>query len=262
MFVVAAEIRQVTADILDSSNLTISSRDITQLAQGSGEHWSFSWDWNLTTLQLADDNSPVMDANGGPVPGLLYLNPATAPVHVAVTFDPTGRISSITGSNIAYYVSEIAYRSLNLPTDYETMLANETARRQFIKIELGKSMIQFLNVVDGRLFPSGSNHTLQGTLNSLEPHAIRTSVSPGRYELRVRVENAVDAIQMFGEYFNVTAPVTTRLNVTSASDPMPKTAANGSIAGPSEKPAKKSDAPGFILVLVAIFLMAQLMRKS
>jgi len=71
---------------------------------------------------------------------------------VVVTFDSQGRISSITDSNQAYYVSEIAYRRLNLSTDYETMLANETARKQFIKIELGKSMIQFLNVVDGRLF--------------------------------------------------------------------------------------------------------------
>jgi len=65
------------------------------------------------------------------------------------------------------------------------------------------------------------------------------SVPPGRYELRVRVENAVDAIQMFGEYFNVTAPVTTRLNATNASDSMPQAAANKSIVGPGETPAKK-----------------------
>ncbi len=262
MVVAAAEIRQVTADILNSSNMTISSRDITQLAQGSGEHWSFSWDWNLTALKLADDGSMVLDANGGPVPGLLYLNSASAPVQVVVTFDPTGRISSITGSNLAYYVSEIAYKRLNLPTDYETMLANETARKQFIKIELGKSMIRFLNVVDGRLFFGGSNHTLQGTLKSLEPHAVRVSVPPGRYELRVRVENAVDAIQMFGEYFNVTAPITTRLNATNASDTMPEAAANKSVTRPGEKPVRKSDAPGIFIVLATIFLMALLRRKS
>ncbi len=84
------------------------------------------------------------------------------------------------------------------------MLTNETARHQFIRIEPGKSIIQFINVVDGKLAPSGTNHTLQGTFASLEPRAKSTKVPPGRYELRVRVENAVDAIQMFGEYFNVT----------------------------------------------------------
>jgi len=51
-----------------------------------------------------------------------------------------------------------------------------------------------------------SNHTLEGTVEALEPHALRVAARPGRYELRVRVENAVDAIQVFGEFFNVTPP--------------------------------------------------------
>ena len=52
---------------------------------------------------------------------------------------------------------------------------------------------------------SGINHTLQGTLEDLEPHAIVVGAKPGRYELRVRVENAVNAIQAAsGDFFNVT----------------------------------------------------------
>jgi hypothetical protein len=38
----------------------------------------------------------------------------------------------------------------------------------------------------------------------LEPHAVVRDAKPGRYELRVRVENAVNAIQVFGEFLNVT----------------------------------------------------------
>ena len=84
------------------------------------------------------------------------------------------------------------------------MLANDTARKQFIKIEPGKSILQFLDVINGRLVPSGINHTLQGNLEAIEPHIIVVGAKPGRYELRVRVENAVNAIQTFGEFFNVT----------------------------------------------------------
>ncbi|MFA6373867.1 MAG: hypothetical protein WCW68_14710, partial [Methanothrix sp.] len=67
-----------------------------------------------------------------------------------------------------------------------------------------KSILQFLDIVNGRLAPSGINHTLQGNLEALEPHAVVVGAKPGRYELRARVENAVNAIQTFGEYINVT----------------------------------------------------------
>jgi hypothetical protein len=84
------------------------------------------------------------------------------------------------------------------------MLANETARERFLKIEPGRSILQFYDVINGKFVPSGINHTLQGTLAVLEPHAVVRNANPGRYELRVRVENAVNAIQAFGEFFNVT----------------------------------------------------------
>ena len=61
-----------------------------------------------------------------------------------------------------------------------------------------------MDVVNGRVVPSGINHTLKGTLEALEPHAVAVGAKPGRYELRLRVENAVNTIQVFGEFFNVT----------------------------------------------------------
>ncbi|MCX6670166.1 MAG: S-layer protein domain-containing protein [Methanothrix sp.] len=231
MVVRAAEIRLVTADILDSSNRTVSSRDITGLGQGSGELWSFSWRWNATTLQLGDDKSPVLDAGNGPVPGQLYLSPSLSPVQVGVKFDPAGRIASIVKGKNYYYVSRSEYGNLNAAMDYDTMLANETARRQFIRIELGKSVLRFFDIIDGRLVLGSSNHTLEGTLEALEPHALGVAARPDRYELRVRVENAVDAIQVFGEFFNVTPPEVRGVSLGSA-----EVAAKDTVSIPLEVP--------------------------
>jgi len=96
---------------------------------------------------------------------------------------------------------------MNVGMDYDAMFANETARERFLKIESGKSILQFYDVIDNKLIPSKINHTLQGTLAVLEPHAVVRDAKPGRYELRVRVENAVNAIQVFGEFINVTPSV-------------------------------------------------------
>ena len=204
MVVKAAEIRKVTADILDSSNRTVFSRDITRLAQGSGDLWGFAWGWNATTMQLGDDKSPVLDASGSPVPGLLYLSSSTPAQQVGVIFDSTGRIGAILDSKAIYYVSRGEYKKLNNSIDYDVMLANDTTRNQFLKIEPGKSVLQFLDVINGKLAPTGVNHTLQGNLETIEPHVVVVGARSGRYELRVRVENVINAIQTFGEFFNVT----------------------------------------------------------
>ena len=204
IIVKAAEIRQVLVSILDSSNRTVFSRDITGIGKGSGDLWGFAWKWNATTLQLSDDRSPVLDASGSPVPGLLYLSPSTPAQQVGVLFDSMGRIGAISDSTSTYYVSRGEYKRLNSSLDYDAMLANNTARMQFIKIEPGKSILQFLDVVNSRLAPSGINHTLQGNLEAIEPHAIMVGAQPGRYELQVRVENAVNAIWATNEFINVT----------------------------------------------------------
>ena len=204
LVVKAAEIRRVSVDILDSSNRTVFTRDITQLGQGSGDLWGFAWKWNATTMQLSDDQSLVLDASGSPVPGLLYLSPSTPPVQVSVIFDAKGRIGAILDSASKYYVSRGEYKRFNSSLDYDVMLANNTAHKQFIKIEPGKSILQFIDVVKGRLVPSGVNHTLHGNLEAIEPHAIVLGAKPGRYELQVRVENAVNAIWATDEFINVT----------------------------------------------------------
>ena len=69
---------------------------------------------------------------------------------------------------------------------------------------LERAFCSFMMSSITNLFQSDINHTLQGTLTVLEPHAVAVDAKPGRYELRVRVENAVNAIQVFGEFFNVT----------------------------------------------------------
>lgn len=194
LMVKAAEISQINADILDANKRTVFSKDITKLGQGSGDTWIFAWKWNATTVQMSDDKSLVLDADGSPVPGLLYLSPTTPPLQVSVIFETNGRIGAIMDGASAYYVSRNEYDQLNSSLDYGAMLANDTARTQFIKIEPGKSILQFLDIIDGVLAPSGINHTLQGNLEAIEPHATVVGAKPGLYELRVRVENAVNAV--------------------------------------------------------------------
>jgi S-layer protein (TIGR01567 family) len=348
MIVPAAEIRQVMVSILDSNNRTVFSKDITSQGQGAGDLWRFSWRWNATTLQLSDDKSPVMDAVENRVPALLYLSPSTSPIQVSVVFDPSGRIGGIMDSKSVFYISRNEYKKLNVVMDYDAMLSNDTARSQFLQIEPGKSILQFQDFVNGKLVSSGTNHTLQGTIVDLEPHTIVVGAKPGRYELRVRVENAVNAIQAAsGDFFNVTpaevrgvslgsaqalaketisipleAPIyggekridisydsnivnaisisgtcnptwkndqkagnasvllpigcgaanltfvakkanaTTYLNVTGTGGFIPETIVNGSITVlGSDTRAKKSNAPGFILCLFAVYLGAYARRK-
>jgi hypothetical protein len=150
---------------------------------------------------------------------------------VGVKFDPSGRIASIVKGKNHYYVSRSEYGNLNAAMNYDAMLANETARRQFIRIELGKSVLRFFDIIDGRLVLGSSNHTLEGTLEALEPHALGVAARPGRYELRVRVENAVDAIQVFGEFFNVTPPEVRGVSLGSA-----EVAAKDTVSIPLEVP--------------------------
>lgn len=203
IFIQAAEISSVTADILDENNRTIWTKDITGEGQGFGEYWMYSWKWNATALHLNDDNSLVLDTSGGPVPALLRLNPSSPAVQVGVKFDPSGRIASILGNDLVYYVSPREYGQINSNLSFDGMLANNTTREQFLRIEPGKSILQFQDIINGRLVPNGINHTLQGTPDALEPHLDPVGAPSGRYEVRLRVENAVNAILASGEFFDV-----------------------------------------------------------
>lgn len=213
MAVQAGDISSVTADIMESStNRTVYSIDLTNLGVGSGDRWLFSWSWNATTLRLSDDGSPLMDAYGAAMPALLYLNNSTGPVQVSVLFDSSGRISRISSGKTLYYVSPRGYKDLNSTLSYEAVLANKTTRDQLIRIEPGKSILKLREFVNGQFVPERSNHTLTGDLEALEPHAERMPAQPGRYELRPRIENAVNALTISDAfYFNVTASKTVSL---------------------------------------------------
>jgi len=155
-------------------------------------------------MMLSDDKSLVLDASGNGVPALLYLNKSTSPRRVGVEFNSEGRIGAITDGVSIYYVSHDEYKRLNSSIDYNAMLVNDSIRKRYLKIEPGKSILQFFDVINGKLVPSNVNHTLDGNREALEPHIVTVGASPGRYELRMRIENAVNAIQTFGQFFNVT----------------------------------------------------------
>jgi len=251
MIVRAAEIRQVLMNILDSNNKTVFSKDIAGLGQGSGEWWMYAWSWNASTLRMSDDNSLIPDLRPSPLLALLYLNQSASPLQVAVTFDSQGRISNIMDSSAFYYISSEDYARLNTSLDYSSMINNSTARMEFFRVVPGESILQFFDIVNNQLIPSGINHTLQGNLSLLEPHAIAAGAEPGRYQLQVRLENAVNAIWATDEYFNVTEG--SSLNSDSTSN-------DRSNAAQSKGKMEKSPPIG-LLASILILAAAALMRR-
>lgn len=208
MIVRAGAIAQVTAEIEDASGRTINFKDITDIgqdiSQGTGDLWGFLWTWNGTVLKMSDDGSTILDVNG-PIPGELFINRSSAPLQVSVKFDSIGRISSIADRKTIYYLSPTGYKIANSSQSYSQMLSDKESRSQFIKVEPGSSILKLLDIKNDSARPTGSNHTLTGPIEALEPHAVRVGAPPGKYELRVRVQNAVKAIRASGIYFNVTA---------------------------------------------------------
>jgi hypothetical protein len=180
-------------------------RDLTNFGLGSEDLWGYFWQWNASVLKLSDDNSPIMDANGGSIPGLLYLNSSSQPVQVGIRFDDSGRISSIADGQEIYYISRTDYNLTKPTVSYDAMTSNSTARKQYIKINLGSSQLKFYDNIGGQFSLGKSNHTLNGSLDSLEPYAMRGAANPGKYELTVRIENAANALRINGSFFNVTA---------------------------------------------------------
>jgi hypothetical protein len=253
MFVRAAEIRQVLVNILDSSNKTVFSRDITQIGRGSGEAWLYAWSWNASTLLLSDNNSLIPDIGPNPLPALLYLNQSSSPVQVGVTLDSRGLISAIMDSNGFYYISREDYDRLNRSLDYSAMMNNSTARMEFFKVLPGESILQFFDLINNQLAPSGINHTLHGNLSVLEPHATAMGAEPGRYQLQVRLENAVNTIWVTDEYFNVT----------DASGFINNSASYSSInANATEEMMKKSPSIGLMASILTLTAAAFFRRRG
>ena len=206
MTALAGDIVSVSADINDPSGRTVFTKDLTRLGVGSENVWNYFWQWNASTLTMSDDGARVLDANGNPIPGLLYLNKTSSPIPVGIRFDGSGKVASIADSKVIYYVSRSDYNLTKPKFTYDSMLANSTAKRQYIKINPGSSMLKFYETVKGSFNLSKSNHTITGSIDSLEPHALRMPANPGKYELGIRIENSADALRVNGMFFNVTAP--------------------------------------------------------
>ncbi|HSD59026.1 MAG TPA: S-layer protein domain-containing protein [Methanotrichaceae archaeon] len=205
MLVKAGDIRRVNAEIINPDGWIVYSRDITEQKMGSGDSWVFSWRWNATTLMLSDNGSYLMDADQ-PLPALLYVNQSSQPVKVDILFGSSGSIASITDGSTSYYLSPLGLSLVNANLSYEDMLQNATARKEYIKIEPGRSMLRFFDFLKGTTSLNSTNHTITGPIESLEPHALRTGAEQGSYELRLRVENPTDALRVGELFFNVTEP--------------------------------------------------------
>jgi S-layer protein (TIGR01567 family) len=246
MMVQAAELVQVTASILDSSGKTIYFKDLTKLGTGSGDLWGCYWAWNASALVMNDDLGTVLDVDQGTVPALFYRNVSSLPLQVSVKFDRAGRIASIVDSNQLYYISPSEFKLTNSSLSYEEMLTNGTTREQIIKILPNSSQLRFFDIVNGTLTLSNYNHTITGSIESIEPHAERIGVQPGTYELRLRIENAVDALLVGGLYLNVTEPKENLSTTTT-----PNESGN----------AKKSNAPASVMAIATLAVVAFAMRR-
>lgn len=205
MAVVAAQIVSVTTEVLDAVGRTVYAMDLTALGTGSEDRWAYSWQWNITALAMSDDGSPVMDVgSGNAVPALLYLNSTSVPLPVGVRFDDEGRLALISSGQAIYYISRSEYDSSSRPLTYGAMLMNATVRKDYLQVQPGSSHLKLYDLIDGMTVPQKSNHTLSGDIGSLEPHIVSSPAVPGRYELRIRLENSADALRVGGIYFNVT----------------------------------------------------------
>ncbi len=205
MAIKAGEIRKVSVDILGPDRRTVFGRDITDQKIGSGDNWIFGWRWNASELRLSDDGGPVLDANQ-PIPALLYVNQSSEPVKVGILFDKSGRIAAMMDGETSYYVSPLGLRLVNSNLSYNVMLQNESARREYIKIEPGRSVLRFFEFINGSSRLNSTNHTINGPIESIEPHVERVPSSQDKYELQLRIENVINALNVDGFFFNVTAP--------------------------------------------------------
>ncbi len=206
MIVRAGDIIRVSAQIFDPSERLVHFKDLTNLRLGFEDLWGYFWQWNASVLKLSDDNSPVMEAEGSSIPGLLYLNSSSLPIQVGIIFDNFGRIARIADSQENYYISRTYYNLTKSNQSYDAMLLNSTARKQYIKINPGISQLRFYENINNSINFSKSNHTIAGTIDSIEPHVERIAARPGRYELQVRIQNPVGTLTTNGWFFNVTEP--------------------------------------------------------
>jgi S-layer protein (TIGR01567 family) len=198
----AGEIKSVTAETVDPKSRRVILGDLTGTGVGAKDEWLYSWQWNATVPALSDDGTVLPESNVQG--GVLQVNNSTDPVSVMVSFDESGWISLIqdTAGEI-YYVSPTEYEKLGASASYGEMASDEELRKRYVKVEPGESEIRFFAVVDGGAVLTGTSHKLWFSPQGLEPHLVRVGAPPGRYEVRLRVENVMDALQVTGLYFEV-----------------------------------------------------------
>jgi len=215
IFVLAGDIKSVTAETVDSKGKRVILGDLTGLGVGTGDQWLYSWQWNATVPVLSDDGTllPVSDLQGG----VLQVNNSTDPISVMVSFDESGRIGLIRDpAGEIYYISPAEYEKLGASPSYGEMASDEALRNRYVKVEPGKSEIRFIQVVDGSAVLGEKSHQLWFSPQGLEPHLVRVGAPQGRYEVRLRVENSMDALQVTGLYFDVSGPQVRSASVGSA----------------------------------------------
>ena len=215
IFVLAGEIKSVIAETVDAGGRRVIQGDLTRSGAGAADQWLYSWQWNATVPALSDDLTilPESEVQGG----LLQINDSAEPVPVTVTFDLSGRIRLIRGSaGEIYYMSPAEYEKLGEAVSYAEMASDELLRWRYVKIEPGESEIRFFQVFNGTLMVSEVGHKLWFSPSGIEPHLVRIAAPPGRYEIRLRVENAMAAHQVSGLYFEVAEPRATSASVGSA----------------------------------------------
>lgn len=198
----AGDVRQVLAEIMDSNGRSVSMKDLTSLANGYSDRWTYSWSWDASVPVLSDDRSTVPDSEISPTSAVLYRNGSSRPVPVGVTFDLSGRISGIVGTDgTSYFVAPDTFSRIVKNISFQEMLNNTTMRERFIKIEPDVSRIGFFPRVNGTT-KGQINHTISGTLSSIEPHIEKVPVPPGNYTLRISAANPMGSVIGIG-FFNL-----------------------------------------------------------
>jgi S-layer protein (TIGR01567 family) len=205
MIAKAWDIISVSAEIADSTGKTVFFKDLTNQAKGSGDLSSYFWTWNASVLKLNDDGSQIMDAGPIRIPALLYVDEYSPPKQVGVKFNESGWIASIASNEDHYYVSPSEYNSTKSNITYEEMLSNEAIRSKYIKVELGRSRLKFVDwdILNGTMKLGPTNHTISGSFAAIEPYAERFPAPQGKYELKVRIENPINALRISGMIFDV-----------------------------------------------------------
>ncbi len=215
IFVLAGEIKSVTAEIVDFDSRRVILGDLTASGVGARDQWLYSWQWNATVPALSDDGTllPESDIQGG----VLQVNNTTEPVQARVSFDESGRIGLIQDSaGEIYYISPTEYEKLGALPSYAEMASDAALRSKYVKVEPGTSEIRFFTVVNGAAILSETSHRLWFSPQGLEPHLVRVGAPPGRYEVKLRAENSMDALQVTGLYFDVSGPDLRSASVGSA----------------------------------------------